>query len=558
MSNRIRLVLLILCLVGAGRVDAGQRSVRVDGTSALVAASQRAAQEVASVQVTTPPAGTGAALRAFCAGDIQIANADRPIGLAEAGRCAANDIVWVEMLVGYTSPVVVTLPDSTLPSCRSSDDIARAWAGHDGLVFGPGDAEMPARFAAALDLPVEWAGEVELLTDAGAMAGQMDPESLGVLAYSDYALAPDGTLRAVEVDAGAGCMALDEAALLGAAYPFVAPLYVYVNAEIAADGDFLDYIDVLVGGLSLSDGVLPPGEDVIDLNREILVEGITGRTFTALGYGLPEMLRGEVMVNTPPAFYELAFDVAQQFGERYGDVAVQIGLEDGARALEQVCDGELDAALFDHPVAGCDGDAMVLDVGYVAVGLAVEPSSEVECLTEEELRLAWQPESEGMVMNWTAIRDGLADRALVSCAPYADLYPADFFTEVINGEAGAIRLDYVPGDPGQVARCAGDLGGLAFMDYGGYMANLDHFKPLAVGEGAGCTRAGQAAVRAGIYPLARPLVLVTARPDEAALAYMRALLMQIMDEPVLGSGVQIISPTVPVYLKHMARLAETD
>ncbi len=261
-----------------------------------------------------------------------------------------------------------------------------------------------------------------------------------------------------------------------------------------------------------------------------------------------------VRTNGARTLYPFIFAAGEDFRELYPNVDIQSGFDGDAAALARACAGtgeqRLDiAALASYPAEGqlarCTAPLLELELGYVVVAVVANPGNEdVECLTIEELARIWSPEAEGVIVNWEQVREGLPARPLTAYSLEADRPLFDFFTERVMGEAGAIRLDYVPLPPSElVGRVAEDPGALAFVGLGAYRNNRDKLHLLAVDGGGGCVLPEEAPRRVGAaalprlqtvqvegYALAHPLVLMV-RADslgrEAALAFTWSLLRRL-------------------------------
>lgn len=265
-------------------------------------------------------------------------------------------------------------------------------------------------------------------------------------------------------------------------------------------------------------------------------------------YELPATLAPDaIRVNGVRALYPFFYAIGETFRERYPDVDVQAGFDGGPAARAQFCEegDALDIAAYTRsPGEGappCAVDTVELEIGDAAVALVASADhAPVACLTVGELALIWSPEAEGILTNWNQVREGLPDLPLTAYGPEADRYPFDDFTGWVVGEPGAIRLDYVPGAPREIAEAvAGDPGALAFIDIAAYNMHRARLRLLEIDGGAGCTPLNAETVQRGAYPLARPVMLAIragALEREAVRAFLWHLLFQ--DEALDRLGFQ--------------------
>src|SRR5688572_16182733 len=88
--------------------------VKVAGSSTVFLISEAVAEEFQKVengvQVTVGEGGTGGGFKKFCAGEIDVANASRPISPAEVELCGKNMMDYVELPVAYDGLAIVVHP----------------------------------------------------------------------------------------------------------------------------------------------------------------------------------------------------------------------------------------------------------------------------------------------------------------------------------------------------------------------------------------------------------------------------------------------------------------
>jgi phosphate transport system substrate-binding protein len=72
--------------------------------------------------------GTSAGLRQFCAGEIPIANASRPISSRELKACAESGISFIELPLAFDALTVVVNPGNNWATQISTEELARTWS----------------------------------------------------------------------------------------------------------------------------------------------------------------------------------------------------------------------------------------------------------------------------------------------------------------------------------------------------------------------------------------------------------------------------------------------
>ncbi|HEX2344975.1 MAG TPA: PstS family phosphate ABC transporter substrate-binding protein [Gaiellaceae bacterium] len=212
-----------------------------------------------------------------------------------------------------------------------------------------------------------------------------------------------------------------------------------------------------------------------------------------------------------------------------GDVTV--GISGTGGGFERFCAGETDISNASRPIK--DEEAAICaekGVEYVELQVATDALTNVvnsendwvTCLTVDQLNAIWEPGS--TVSNWNQIDPSYPDVPLKLYGAGTDSGTFDYFTEVINGEAGASRSDYsaTEDDNVTVQGVSGDKGGLGYFGFSYFEENRDKLKALEVDGGEGCVVPSVATAQDGSYrPLARPLfmyVKLSALADSEGLA----------------------------------------
>ena len=110
---------------------------------------------------------------------------------------------------------------------------------------------------------------------------------------------------------------------------------------------------------------------------------------------------------------------------------------------------------------------------------------------------------------WSQLRPEWPDQEIHLYGPGTDSGTFDFFTETIVGESGASRSDYTASEDDNVLvqGVAGDPYALGYFGLAYYEENRDRLKVVSVDAGQGCIEPNLETVKAGTYPLSRPLFL---------------------------------------------------
>jgi phosphate transport system substrate-binding protein len=260
-------------------------SIAVSGSSTVEPITARVAEAFSAansgVGVTVEGPGTGDGFARFCAGEIDIADASRPISDEEAATCASAGIEYVELHIATDGITVVTSPENADISCLSfgdlyaltgpesegfanwsdANDLALEVGGIGGFPDVPLVITAPGEESGTYDTYVDMVfGDIaeERGTDEAARAdyqasandnvivdnvGQ-NPSSLGWVGYAFFDENAD-SLKAIEVDGGDGCVSPTADSIASFEYPLSRPLFIYVSLNRLAGnpnlGPFVDY-----------------------------------------------------------------------------------------------------------------------------------------------------------------------------------------------------------------------------------------------------------------------------------------------------------------------------
>jgi phosphate transport system substrate-binding protein len=104
--------------------------IKIDGSSTVYPINEAVAEEFqkqSPTKVTIGVSGTGGGFKKFCAGEIQIAGASRPIKAIEERACSASKIEYIELPVAYDGLAVVVNPKNTWVSALSVAELKKIW-----------------------------------------------------------------------------------------------------------------------------------------------------------------------------------------------------------------------------------------------------------------------------------------------------------------------------------------------------------------------------------------------------------------------------------------------
>src|SRR5215207_7050411 len=251
---------------GGGESPGGlSGSIRVDGSSTVGPLTEAIAEEFNAenpdVNVTVGTSGTGGGFEKFCAGETQISDASRPIEEDEAKVCQQNGIAYEELQVANDALTVAVSPNNPV-TCITVDQLKQVWEPKSSASNWSDIQGLEPAFDAELALygPGTDSGTFDFFTEAingdeGAQRtdyndiGEDDNATVtgvsgaeGGMGYFGYSFFKEneGTVKALEVDGGGGCVAPSpETAQDGSYTPLSRPLFVYPSAS-ALDDETVD------------------------------------------------------------------------------------------------------------------------------------------------------------------------------------------------------------------------------------------------------------------------------------------------------------------------------
>jgi phosphate transport system substrate-binding protein len=116
---------------GAGKTVAPE-IITADGSSTVYPISEAVAEEFqrtnTSARITVGISGTGGGFQKFCRGEVDIANASRPIRTVEMEACAKGGIEFIELPVAYDGLAVIVNPRNSWVDAITVAELKRLWS----------------------------------------------------------------------------------------------------------------------------------------------------------------------------------------------------------------------------------------------------------------------------------------------------------------------------------------------------------------------------------------------------------------------------------------------
>jgi phosphate transport system substrate-binding protein len=250
-------------------------------------------------------------------------------------------------------------------------------------------------------------------------------------------------------------------------------------------------------------------------------------------------LTGAVAVDGSSTVFPIAEAVAEEFQIIHPNARITVGFSGTGGGFERFCGGETDISNASRPIDEGERDACAaagvefteIPVAWDGLSVIVNPANDfVECLTVQELRRIWQPNS--TIRTWRDVRPSWPAEEMNLYGPGTDSGTFDYFTEAIVGETGASRPDFQASEDDNilVQGVAGDRYSLGYFGYAYYTENASSLKLVSVDGGSGCVLPSDETIEDGTYaPLSRALYMYvrhSALEGPAVRAYVEFLLRE--------------------------------
>lgn len=229
-------------------------TIQIDGSSTVAPLSEAAAElfqeENPDVNVVVGTSGTGGGFEKFCAGDIDISDASRPIKDEEITACETGGVTYEEVTVANDGLAVVVNPENDWATCLTVEQLNTIWAPDSTVqswnevdpsfpdepleLFGPGTDSGTFDYFTGEINGEEGASRTDYQPsedDNVIVQGvQGSPGAMGYFGLS-YVTQNEGAVKAVEIDGGDGCVAPSVETVLDGTYkPLGRPLFVYPSS----------------------------------------------------------------------------------------------------------------------------------------------------------------------------------------------------------------------------------------------------------------------------------------------------------------------------------------
>lgn len=258
-------------LIGAaGVAGAADAVVKIDGSSTVYPITEAVAEDFqiakkGKIRVTVGISGTGGGFKKFCRGEIDIANASRPILKKEMDDCKAAGVQYVEMPVAFDALTVVVNPKNDWTKTISVAELKKiwepaaqgkimrwnqvnpAWPDEPMKLYGAGaDSGTFDYFTEAIVGKAKSSrGDFTASEDDNVLVQGVasDKNALGFFGYAYY-IENQKKVKAAAVDGGKGGVLPSAKTVEDGSYqPLSRPIFIYVNVKTAEKPEVKELVE---------------------------------------------------------------------------------------------------------------------------------------------------------------------------------------------------------------------------------------------------------------------------------------------------------------------------
>jgi phosphate transport system substrate-binding protein len=229
-----------------------------------------------------------------------------------------------------------------------------------------------------------------------------------------------------------------------------------------------------------------------------------------------------IKIDGSSTVYPITEGVAEEFQKaKKGAVKVTVGISGTGGGFKKFCRGEIDISDASRPILKKEMDAckengisyIELPVAYDGLAVVVNPKNTwATCMTVEQLKEVWKPESQGKKLNWSELDSKWPKEEIRLCGPGSDSGTFDYFTEAVVGKAKSQRGDYLASEDDNVLVqfAQREKGALCYFGLSYVEENKGKIKavPIKNPKTGKCVLPTLETVKSGEYqPLSRPLFI---------------------------------------------------
>ena len=242
-------------------------AIKIDGSSTVYPITEAVAEEfnkeARKVRVTVGISGTGGGFKRFCAGEIDISDASRPIKKSESDSAGKAGVEYIELPIAYDGLTIVVHPKNTWCTSLTVDQIKKIYSASGGVknwkdidpsypdkpikVYSPGTDSGTFDYFKEVTVGKDGSirSDISVSEDDNVLVRGVagDEGSIGFFGCAYYFENKD-KVKPVAVDGGKGAVPVTVEAIENGSYaPFSRPLFIYVNKKSAERAEVAAFVD---------------------------------------------------------------------------------------------------------------------------------------------------------------------------------------------------------------------------------------------------------------------------------------------------------------------------
>ena len=297
-----------------GAASSGPTLVTLDGSSTVFPLSEAVAEEFQkadkNVRVTVGISGTGGGFQKFCRGEIDIADASRPISATEVAACEKSGIQYIELPVAYDGIAIAVNPKNNWAGTitvaelktlwgpdaqgkvKTWSQVRKGWPNREVHLFGAGvDSGTYDYFTEAINGKAKASrGDFTSSEDDNVLVQGIsnDELALGFLPFA-YFEENSAKLKLVPVDDGkadngAGAISPGPDTIRTGTYqPLSRPIFIYASSKAAARPEVQRFVEFYL-------------KNAEALAREVNYVGLGANAYTMVGDRFAKRTTGSVFI----------------------------------------------------------------------------------------------------------------------------------------------------------------------------------------------------------------------------------------------------------------------
>ena len=259
--------IIAACGGGEGGSGAESSEILIDGSSTVFPISQAVAEEFRvdrpEVQIPVGISGTGGGFKRFVEGEIDIADASRPIKDSESAQAAANGVEFTEFTIAYDGLSIAINKSNDFATCLTVAELKKIWEPGSSVdnwnevrsefpdkplrLYGPDtDSGTFDYFTAAInDKEDASRADYTASSDDNVLVQGVSGDQ-GAMGYFGFAYYTENSeiLNVVSVDGGDGCVAPSVSTINDGSYsPLSREMFIYVNNASLERTEVRDFIE---------------------------------------------------------------------------------------------------------------------------------------------------------------------------------------------------------------------------------------------------------------------------------------------------------------------------